>query len=68
MTSTDKISVKFSQLFHSAITIKLSSKPITVTIAQVDEMIAELSRLFKLQPGDIIMTGTPAGIRQKFHH
>ena len=25
-------------------------------------MIAELSRLFQLQPGDIIMTGTPAGI------
>ena len=49
-------------------TIKLSTKPVTVTIAQVDEMIAELSRLFKLQPGDIIMTGTPAGIRQKFHY
>ena len=47
-------------------TIKLSTKPVTVTIAQVDEMIAELSRLFKLQPGDIIMTGTPAGIQQKF--
>ena len=34
----------------------------TTHYAQVDEMIAELSRLFQLQPGDIIMTGTPAGI------
>jgi len=31
-------------------------------IWKVDEMIAELSRLFQLQPGDIIMTGTPAGV------
>ena len=50
-------------------TIELTTKPVAVTIAQVDEMIAELSRLFKLQPGDIIMTGTPAGVfLQKFHY
>lgn len=28
----------------------------------VPEIIAELSRLFTLAPGDIIMTGTPAGV------
>ena len=44
------------------------AKSVTITMAQVDEMIAELSRLFQLQPGDIIMTGTPAGIGQKLHY
>ncbi|MGI4849093.1 MAG: fumarylacetoacetate hydrolase family protein [Janthinobacterium lividum] len=31
-------------------------------IWQVDETIAELSRFVTLEPGDIIMTGTPAGV------
>jgi len=31
-------------------------------IWKVPEMIAVLSRYFELQPGDIIMTGTPAGV------
>lgn len=31
-------------------------------IWKVDEMIAQLSCLFQLQPGDLIMTGTPAGV------
>jgi fumarylpyruvate hydrolase len=28
----------------------------------VPEIVAELSRLFTLAPGDIIMTGTPSGV------
>jgi fumarylpyruvate hydrolase len=31
-------------------------------IWKVPEMISYLSGLFTLQPGDIIMTGTPAGV------
>ncbi|MGO8197633.1 fumarylacetoacetate hydrolase family protein, partial [Rhizobium ruizarguesonis] len=31
-------------------------------ICKVPEIIAELSKLFTLAPGDIIMTGTPAGV------
>jgi len=31
-------------------------------IWKVPEIIAELSKLFTLAPGDIIMTGTPAGV------
>lgn len=31
-------------------------------ILPVAEIIAELSRLFELQPGDVIFTGTPAGV------
>jgi fumarylpyruvate hydrolase len=31
-------------------------------IWKVPEMIAELSKLFTLAPGDLIMTGTPAGV------
>ena len=31
-------------------------------IWKVPEIIAELSRLFTLAPGDIIMTGTPSGV------
>ncbi|MDY6983758.1 MAG: fumarylacetoacetate hydrolase family protein, partial [Pseudomonadota bacterium] len=27
-----------------------------------DEIIAELSKLYTLQPGDLIFTGTPAGV------
>ena len=28
----------------------------------VDALIADLSRFYHLQPGDLIMTGTPAGV------
>ena len=31
-------------------------------IWKVPEMITYLSRLFTLQPGDIIMSGTPSGV------
>ena len=31
-------------------------------IWKVPEIVAVLSRYFTLQPGDIIMTGTPAGV------
>jgi fumarylpyruvate hydrolase len=31
-------------------------------IWSVPEIIAELSTLFELQPGDLIFTGTPAGV------
>lgn len=31
-------------------------------IYKVDELIAEISRFFTLEPGDVIMTGTPAGV------
>ncbi|MEH6643655.1 fumarylacetoacetate hydrolase family protein [Vreelandella glaciei] len=31
-------------------------------IWKVPEVIAQLSRLFRLQPGDLIMTGTPSGV------
>jgi fumarylpyruvate hydrolase len=31
-------------------------------IWKVPEVIAELSKLFTLAPGDLIMTGTPAGV------
>jgi fumarylpyruvate hydrolase len=31
-------------------------------IFKVPEIIAELSKLFELQPGDLVFTGTPAGV------
>jgi len=31
-------------------------------IWSVPEIVAELSKLFKLEPGDVILTGTPAGV------
>ena len=33
-------------------------------IFPVAEIIAELSKLFELKPGDLIFTGTPAGVGQ----
>jgi fumarylpyruvate hydrolase len=33
-------------------------------IWNIDEMIEYLSRYFTLQPGDLILTGTPAGVSQ----
>ncbi|WP_209426130.1 fumarylacetoacetate hydrolase family protein [Pararhodobacter sp. SW119] len=35
---------------------------LTQLIWKVGEVIAELSRLFELAPGDLIMTGTPSGV------
>ena len=35
---------------------------ITHLIWNVNETIAQLSTLFELQPGDLIMTGTPEGV------
>jgi fumarylpyruvate hydrolase len=29
---------------------------------KIDELIADLSKYYHLQPGDVIMTGTPAGV------
>ena len=44
---------------------------IQISFLQVDEMIAQLSCLFQLQPGDLIMTGTPAGtvsaVQNQYH-
>jgi fumarylpyruvate hydrolase len=31
-------------------------------IWDVDEVIAELSTYYKLEPGDLVFTGTPAGV------
>ena len=31
-------------------------------IWQTEEIISQLSRLFKLEPGDLIFSGTPAGV------
>lgn len=35
---------------------------ISLLIWKIDEIIAKLSEQYELQPGDIIMTGTPAGV------
>ncbi len=35
---------------------------LTELIWSVPEVVAELSTLFELQPGDLIFTGTPAGV------
>ena len=35
---------------------------ISQMIWSVDEVIAELSRYFRLFPGDLVFTGTPAGV------
>ena len=31
-------------------------------VRKIDEMIAELSKYITLEPGDVIATGTPAGV------
>ncbi len=36
--------------------------PIDSMICGVDELIAHMSQLFALQPGDLIFTGTPPGV------
>jgi fumarylpyruvate hydrolase len=35
---------------------------LSLMIWKVPEIIANLSKFFSLQPGDIILTGTPAGV------
>jgi fumarylpyruvate hydrolase len=50
-----------------AVTLKVNGKvrqqgDLNQLIWKVPEMISYLSGLFTLQPGDIIMTGTPAGV------
>src|SRR5690606_27858010 len=40
----------------------VQSSDITHLIWNVAETIAQLSTLFELQPGDLIMTGTPEGV------
>jgi fumarylpyruvate hydrolase len=40
----------------------VQSSDLTHLIWNVDETIAQLSTLFELQPGDLIMTGTPEGV------
>lgn len=38
------------------------SADLTQLVWAVDELIADLSRFYHLQPGDVILTGTPAGV------
>ena len=40
----------------------VQTSDLTHLIWSVNEVIANLSTLFELQPGDIIMTGTPEGV------
>ena len=52
---------------HGAIWLKINGEmrqegDLNQMIWKVPEMITYLSRLFTLQPGDIIMSGTPAGV------
>ena len=42
--------------------IQQSTKPLQEMIWSIPEIISELSRSFTLQPGDLIMTGTPCGV------
>ncbi|SFM34216.1 fumarylacetoacetate hydrolase family protein [Variovorax sp. OV329] len=55
------------ELNHGAITLAVDGQTkqksdITHLIWSVDEVIANLSTLFELQPGDLIFTGTPEGV------
>jgi fumarylpyruvate hydrolase len=52
---------------HGAIWLEVNGEPrqegdLAQLIWKVPEVIAELSKLFTLAPGDLIMTGTPAGV------
>ncbi len=52
---------------HARLTLTVNGEPRQVTdiadmIFPVAEIIAELSKLFELKPGDLIFTGTPAGV------
>lgn len=35
-------------------------------IRRVDDLVSEISRSVKLEPGDVILTGTPAGVGKGF--
>ena len=37
-------------------------------IFKIDELIAEISRFVTLEPGDVILTGTPAGVGKGMNH
>jgi fumarylpyruvate hydrolase len=62
--------VPASEIGHptsGAVTLKVNAEirqqgDLNQLIWKVPEMISYLSGLFTLQPGDIIMTGTPAGV------
>ena len=41
---------------------RAGDKPLTGWPSQVDETISHLSSLVELQPGDLIMMGTPEGV------
>jgi len=41
---------------------RAQNAPLSDMIWSVPEIIADLSRLYTLLPGDLIMTGTPAGV------
>ncbi len=52
---------------HGAIWLKVNDRKkqqgdMNQMIWKVPEIIAELSKLFVLAPGDVIMTGTPSGV------
>lgn len=59
--------VDTGEINQGAITLTVDGKPkqksdITHLIWSVGEVIANLSTLFELQPGDLIFTGTPEGV------
>ena len=41
---------------------RVQNSDIAALIWKVPEIVAELSKLFRLMPGDLILTGTPAGV------
>lgn len=41
---------------------RVQSSDLSALIWKVPEIVAELSKLFRLTPGDLILTGTPAGV------
>lgn len=54
-------------LDHGAITLSLGGQPkqhgdLSAMIWKVDEIVAELSTYYTLRAGDVIFTGTPAGV------
>jgi fumarylpyruvate hydrolase len=54
-------------LGEAAITLKVNGEtrqdaPLTDMVWSVGEILSHLSRLYTLRPGDIVLTGTPAGV------
>ncbi|PYU31253.1 MAG: 5-carboxymethyl-2-hydroxymuconate isomerase, partial [Acidobacteria bacterium] len=41
---------------------RVQSSDLSALIWSVPEIIAQLSKLFRLTPGDLVFTGTPAGV------